>query len=54
MAKKNLWQYGTSPNPKTWAETSDILKSLQSKPKKSSGLYDRLVAIESLLKEKKS
>lgn len=53
MAKKPTWTYGKSPNPKSWAETSDILKSLQSKPKKSSGLYDRLVAIESMLKEKK-
>ena len=53
MAKTPKWQYGKSPNPKTWAETSDILKSLQTKKRKSSGLYDRLVAIETLLKEKK-
>ena len=53
MAKKQTWQYGKSPNPKTWAETSDILKSLQSKPKKSSGIYERLLAIEGMLKEKK-
>lgn len=53
MAKKPAWEYGKSPNPKTWGETSDILKSLQTKKRKSSGLYDRLVAIESMLKEKK-
>ena len=55
MAKK-LWQYGTSPNPKTWQETADILKSRQTLPKKApktSGFYERLVAVENTLKEKK-
>ena len=55
MAKKNKWVYGQSGNPKTWHETADILKAMQPKrkPKGGSGLYDRLVQIESLLKEKK-
>ena len=54
MNKKQLWRYGVDPNPRSWAETAEILKAGQtSKPKKSSGLYDRLLQIETLLKEKK-
>lgn len=54
MAKlPSKWQYGKSLNPKSWGETADILKSLQSKPKRPTGLYERLVALEDQLKEKK-
>ena len=54
MAKSSTkpWRYGDAA-PKTWQETADILKANQKPVKKSSGLYERLVAIEGLLKEKK-
>lgn len=31
MAKSIKWQYG-QPAPKTWRETADILRKLQTKP----------------------
>jgi hypothetical protein len=54
MAMKPAWTYGSSPAPHNWHEAAEAMKSIkQSKPRKSSGLLDRLAAIESLLKEKK-
>ena len=45
------FQYGKSPNPKTWQECADALKSLSPKPKQT--LTDRLAMIEKALKDKK-
>ena len=51
MAKK--WEYG-DPSPTSWKEASDVLKGLQKpKKKKGPGLFDRIAALEKLLKEKK-
>lgn len=51
------WVYG-DPNPKSWRETAEIMqaraeKEKVRKPRKAAGLYDRLVQLESLVKEKK-
>lgn len=53
MKKKEPWVYGKSPDPKNWHEAADALRSLHPKQRKSSGLADRIDALEKLLKEKK-
>ncbi len=47
------WVYG-DPHPKTWRETADILKENQAvkKPKKPGRMYDRLLELENIVKEK--
>ena len=52
MAKSKKWVYGQSPNPSTWSEAVNILKSSQKPKKKSNGLMDKLNAIEKKLKDK--
>lgn len=50
MAKTPPYVYGQSPAPKSWHETSVILKDRKPKKKKSSGFYEK---IEKLLNERK-
>lgn len=56
-AKKALanayWMYGKHPNPTTWHETADALRSHRKKTKgKDTKLHDRLADIERMLKDK--
>lgn len=53
MAKKIPWQYGKHNNPSNWHTTADILKQNKGSKNKSSGLMDRIAAIEQMLKDKK-
>lgn len=53
MKPKEKWQYGRHPNPSNWHQTADAIRSQQPPKKKSSGLMDKLAAIEQALKDKK-
>lgn len=53
MPKKPSYVYGQSPAPTSWGEAAEVLKAINSKPKrKSSGLMERIAAIEKLLEKK--
>lgn len=50
--KAKAWEYGRSPAPTNWYEAADALKSVTKPKRKSSGLLERLAAIEDRLKAK--
>lgn len=51
--KKTPWRYGQSPAPRNWQEASEVLRSLQTKKKGSTGFLERLEAILAKVQEKK-